>query len=42
MRALELTDFRAAVARLYLESGDLADFRARIEGGEGWLDPRPS
>lgn len=29
MRALELTDFRAAVARLYLEPGDLTDFRAR-------------
>jgi uncharacterized protein (DUF1684 family) len=27
--ALELTDYRAAVARLYLEATDLADFRAR-------------
>jgi uncharacterized protein (DUF1684 family) len=29
MEALELTDYRAAVARLYLEAGDLKDFRAR-------------
>jgi uncharacterized protein (DUF1684 family) len=27
--ALELTDYRAAVARIYLEAADLADFRAR-------------
>jgi len=27
--ALELTDYRAAVARMYLEATDLADFRAR-------------
>ncbi|WP_433295893.1 DUF1684 domain-containing protein [Actinoplanes sp. CA-030573] len=29
MEALELTDYRAAVARIYLDSSDLADFRAR-------------
>jgi uncharacterized protein (DUF1684 family) len=29
MQALELTDYRAAVARLYLEATGLADFRAR-------------
>ena len=29
MDALELTDYRAAVARMYLEATDLADFRAR-------------
>lgn len=29
MQALELTDYRAAVARMYLESTDLAGFRAR-------------
>ncbi|GIE93145.1 DUF1684 domain-containing protein [Paractinoplanes rishiriensis] len=29
MTALELADYRAAVARIYLESADLADFRAR-------------
>ncbi len=28
-RALELTDYRAAVARIYLEASDLNDFRAR-------------
>jgi uncharacterized protein (DUF1684 family) len=27
--ALELTDYRAAVARMYLDAGDLADFRVR-------------
>lgn len=29
MQALELTDYRAAVAGLYLSAGDLADFRTR-------------
>jgi uncharacterized protein len=29
MEALELTDYRAAVARMYLEAGGLKDFRAR-------------
>ena len=29
MQALELTDYRAAVARMYLEATGLADFRAR-------------
>jgi uncharacterized protein len=29
MQALELTDYRAAVARIYLEATGLADFRAR-------------
>ena len=29
MEALELTDFRAATARMYLDATDLADFRAR-------------
>jgi uncharacterized protein (DUF1684 family) len=29
MEALELTDYRAAVARMYLEAADLKDFRAR-------------
>jgi hypothetical protein len=29
MQALELTDYRAAVARMYLSAGDLTDFRAR-------------
>lgn len=29
MQALELADYRAAVARMYLLAGDLADFRAR-------------
>lgn len=29
MEALELTDYRAAVARMYLEATDLKDFRAR-------------
>lgn len=29
MEALELTDFRAATARIYLEATDLLDFRAR-------------
>jgi len=29
MEALELTDYRAAVARIYLEAADLKDFRAR-------------
>jgi uncharacterized protein (DUF1684 family) len=29
MEALELADYRAAVARIYLEAADLADFRAR-------------
>lgn len=29
MEALELTDYRAAVARIYLDAADLADFRSR-------------
>ena len=29
MDLLDLSDYRAAVARLYLQAGDLADFRAR-------------
>ena len=29
MEALELTDYRAAVARMYLEAADLKDFRSR-------------
>jgi uncharacterized protein len=29
MEALELSDYRAAVARIYLDAADLADFRAR-------------
>ena len=29
MRALELTDYRAAVARIYLDAADLKEFRAR-------------
>jgi uncharacterized protein (DUF1684 family) len=29
MEALELTDYRAAVARMYLDAADLEDFRAR-------------
>ena len=32
MDALELADYRAAVARIYLDAADLADFRQRRDG----------
>src|SRR5436190_20099493 len=32
MDALELADYRAAVARIYLDAADLADFRKRRDG----------